>query len=149
MTTRAIISDIDGTIADNNHRLHLILDSDARGEKQWTKFFEHGHSDIKINSINKLLIIFKNAGYDIWLFTARPEWTRGQTEHWLKEMGIPYDVLKMRHDHDYRHDAEVKKDMALGQDLSKVDFVIEDRKSCVQMFRNLGLCCLQCADGDY
>lgn len=145
-----VIFDIDGTIADHHHRLPWILDPKVYGDKkQWTKFHELCSADLRIASTTRLLDNLRKTGHEIWLFTGRPNWTRQLTELWLHSHGIEYEALEMRDDDDYRHDVEVKKDMAAKWGIRRVEFVVEDRTRCVEMWREMGLCCLQCAPGDY
>lgn len=145
-----VVFDIDGTIADHTHRLPWILDPEVYGaKKQWTKFHELCGADSRIAVTVRLLNLMRETGHEIWLFTARPNWTRQLTELWLHSQGIQYEVLEMRDDDDYRHDVEVKRDFATKHEMSRVEFVVEDRTRCVEMWRSLGVCCLQCAAGDY
>ena len=56
----------------------------------------------------------------------------------------------MREMDDVRSDADVKRDLFIKHiDEEKVWLVIEDRDQCVDMWRGLGLTCLQVAPGDY
>lgn len=152
--TLVAIFDIDGTIADVTHRLPLILDPKVYGaKKQWTKFHEACEHDSKIEPVTKFLTTIANLDYEIWLFTARPEWTRELTAQWLRRHSIPYSRLRMRDDDDYSCDVDVKRHMyhheiaTAGE--ASVQFVVEDRTRVVEMWRSLGLICLQCAPGNY
>ncbi|TXH10770.1 MAG: hypothetical protein E6R03_15090 [Hyphomicrobiaceae bacterium] len=141
------IFDIDGTIADNNHRLHLITTDQPKAERD--KFHIMCAEDKEIVVVTALLHALRRDGWEIWLFTARPEMSRAATEEWLRRVGIEYEVLEMRADSDHRCDVDAKRDMAARHDMSRVRFVVEDRNRCVDMWRGMGLCCLQCAPGDY
>jgi hypothetical protein len=43
----------------------------------------------------------------------------------------------------------VKREMLIGNDKGKVLIVVEDRNRVVQMWREEGLVCLQCAPGEF
>jgi hypothetical protein len=66
-------------------------------------------------------------------------------------VGGNYMMILMRPDGDKRHDTEVKPEMLnkFGVDLNEIAFVLEDRNSMVAKWRELGLKCLQVADGDF
>jgi hypothetical protein len=57
----------------------------------------------------------------------------------------------MRKNDDHRHDTEVKPELLRenGIGLETIAFVLEDRNSMVKKWRDLGLICLQVAEGDF
>ena len=57
----------------------------------------------------------------------------------------------MRKNNDHRHDIEVKPELLkeAGIKLDSIAFVLEDRNSMVKKWRELGLICLQVADGNF
>ena len=57
----------------------------------------------------------------------------------------------MRKDGDYRPDTVVKKEIYEREikDKYEVLFAIDDRTQVVKTWRELGLTCLQCANGDF
>ena len=151
---KAIIVDLDGTLADCSHRLHHI-----EGEKKgWDKFFE-GIKDDKVNEWCKHLIYgMHTAQYSYTalpiIVTGRPEKTIPATDDWLKENLIwptSFAGMFFRKDGDFRPDTVIKKEIYEKQIKGRYDilFVLEDRKNVVDMWRSLGLTCLQCADGDF
>lgn len=143
--TDAIIVDIDGTIADCNHRLHHI-----KGQKKnWPGFWETMHLDTPIEPIIKLVKAMDQA-CRIIVVTARHDYVRPQTVKWLLQNGVPYNELRMRADEDYRKDAIVKKEILdqIRADGYNVLFALEDRTHNVEMFRANGVPCLQVADDE-
>lgn len=145
-----VIFDIDGTIADCSHRLHLI-----EGEKkEWEKFFFACVDDKPIKPILELLeSIFGSC--DIVFCTSRPERTRKETTDWIIENTgyryLPKNELLMRSDNDRRPDTIVKPELLEKEGLTpdRVLFIVEDRTKVVKKWRELGYTVLQCADGDY
>ena len=57
----------------------------------------------------------------------------------------------MRKDVDFRHDTIVKPELLEkeGIKLEDIAFVLEDRNSMVAKWREMGLICLQVAEGDF
>ena len=57
----------------------------------------------------------------------------------------------MRPDGDHRHDTDIKPELLekAGIDLDTIAFVMEDRNSMVKKWRDMGLICLQVAEGDF
>lgn len=146
---KAIIVDLDSTLANIKHRLHYIM-----GEhKEWKEFHETALWD-KVNEWcrNMIEVYARTGGYKIIICTGRPEKYKYPTISWMLQRGVyPPDEIFMRKDGDYRQDALIKKEIYETQIKDNYDvlFVLEDRKQCVDMWRSLGLVCLQCAEGDY
>lgn len=144
--TKAVIFDIDGTLADLSHRLHHIKSSPPN----WDAFFASCVDDRVIEPIRELVWLVDNQGYRIILVSGRSDQVRGETEAWLAGHGIPYHELHMRRAGDYRQDTIVKSEildgiLAAGHEIA---FVVDDRPSVVAMWRERGLTCLQCRDWD-
>ena len=77
---KIILRDIDGTIANNDHRQHFL-----EGKKDWDGFFlELINYEPIFPIINKVIEEYK-AGKDIVFLTGRPEKYRYSTSLWLKE----------------------------------------------------------------
>lgn len=76
---------------------------------------------------------------------------REQTERWLAKHEIIYDELHMRTTGDHRKDTIVKQEIfeAEIRPRYRIEFVLDDRNQVVEMWRALGLTCLQVADGDF
>lgn len=142
-----VIVDIDGTVADCSHRLHMI-----RGpKKDFDGFHRACPADPPIGPVVRLVAALAEDQHALLFVTGRPESSRAETEAWLDRHGLRPDMLLMRADGDYRPDYEVKLDAlreirARGYDPR---LAIEDRTQVVQMWRREGLICLQCAEGDY
>lgn len=83
--------------------------------------------------------------------SGRKAATRELTEHCLKRDGVPFDHLFMRADEDNRADNLVKLDLFNEhvRDNYDVQFVLDDRNQVVDMWRLIGLKCLQVQEGDF
>jgi acid phosphatase class B len=153
MTTKAIIVDIDGTLANVDHRLHFIRgkEREGKGSKDWHSFHDQCVHDQPNHWCLELVNIYKDNGFAIVLLTGRGEDYREQTLKWLTQHKIPFDELHMRPKKTHLPDHEVKCETYQKQIEPKysVRFVLEDRASVVAMWRDIGLTCLQCAPGDF
>lgn len=133
----AIIVDIDGTIADKGNR----------DPYDWSKVIEDTpHTNIMI------LVHMLSAYYEPIFMSGRSDVCRVDTLKWLNKQAFTKPLLYMRKDGDYRPDTEIKKEMYHQHVVGKWDirFVLDDRNKVVEMWREqLGLTCLQVADGDF
>ncbi|MGF7150438.1 putative kinase [Sphingomonas zeicaulis] len=147
---RAVIFDIDGTLADVGHRVHHL-----DGEKDWIAFFRDMQDDPVIEPIATLARLLHKAvearhGLDaVLIVTARPErpdW-RQTTLDWLEINAIPYDRIYFRPEGDTRPDQIVKADILqrILEDGYDPVLVIDDRPQVVKMWRAHGITTLQCA----
>lgn len=135
----AWLVDVDGTLAIRS----------SRGPFDWSAV----GSDLPNHPVVAVVrALFASASKpSIILVTGREEKTRRLTEEWLRRHCIPYHLLLMRKDGDYRRDESVKSEMyshRIAPHFS-VEAVIDDRNRVVNMWRALGLVCFQVADGDY
>lgn len=145
-----IIVDIDGTIADIDHRVYLLKENTGSKEsKDWRTFHALADSDKPIHEVIDLVRAMHERGYTIHLATGRADDQREQTARWLNKHWVPFHTLHMRKAGDWRSDAIVKREFFSPQVLHRVAFVLEDRKSVTKMWRDLGLRVLQVEEGDY
>ncbi|MBN4075276.1 MAG: hypothetical protein COA71_03810 [SAR86 cluster bacterium] len=145
---KTILFDIDGTLADNWHRQHLV----QAESPDWDSFFEMMSEDSQNVPVVELFkALQESQKYRIILVSARPERYRIQTESWLDSHDIVSEHLYMREDGDRRPDFKVKKDMLdkILEDKHDIIFVVDDRTQTVKMWRENNITCLQCADHDF
>lgn len=137
--TDTILCDIDGTIA-------------LRGERS-----PHDHEYSIEDTPNWPIIHIVTAfsiwyGYQVVLVSGREEKFREVTEYWLRTHRVfPSAPLIMRPAGDNRSDEVVKRELYekyIAPEY-KVIVVFDDRNRVVKMWRELGLTCLQVADGDF
>ena len=146
-----IIVDIDGTISKLGDRLKYLL----REPKNWDSFYAECFEDKPVPEIIDLVQALYEKGYNIIFCTGRRESCRKDTARWLEnyftfELAMASPVL-MRPDGDHRHDTDIKPELLekAGIDLDTIAFVMEDRNSMVKKWRDMGLICLQVAEGDF
>lgn len=146
-----IIVDIDGTLSKVGDRIKYLQQS----PKDWDSFYSACFEDEPIQEITDL-VRFLGGFHRVVFCTGRRESVRKETLKWL-HCHLPGIVdeeesdLLMRPNKDHRHDTLVKPEQVekAGIDLNDIAFVLEDRNSMVAKWRELGLKCLQVADGDF
>jgi hypothetical protein len=133
---KAFICDIDGTIAHMHNRTPY----------EWDKV-DTDIPDLKVINLVKRLLSTK---LQVIFVSGRKEQCRDKTLTWLKKYGLPTDFVFLRADADNRKDSEYKLNVleAITENWD-VQFVLDDRNSVVEMWRNNGLLCLQVAEGNF
>ena len=148
LTAKTIIVDVDGTIANCEHRLKYVHSR----PRQWKKFLEEADNDTAYEDIVWLVNLLFDQGCNVLIVTARSEDQREQTKEWLyKVAGIHYHKMYMRESGDFRDDGTVKEELL--EDIYRDGFVpfmvFDDRDRVVEMWREKGLRCLQVAKGNF
>jgi predicted kinase len=90
-------------------------------------------------------------GKTVLLVSGREEKYREPTLKFLTKYNILYHALWMRETGDRRKDSIIKKEIFDRhiRDVYNIEFVLDDRNQVVELWRSLGLTCLQVADGDF
>ncbi len=149
---KTILVNIDGTLADVEHRLHFI-DGSKHGSKDWLGFFDAMGADSPIEPICDLVrSIADGLSFEIVFVTGRPDSHGDATAEWLESVArLPRRPLYMRKSGDRRPDHVVKRELlrAIRDDGFEPTMAIEDRVQVVDMWRGQGLICLQCGPGKF
>jgi predicted kinase len=129
----AIIVDLDGTLAVIDHRNPYDA---ARCED---------------DGVNEVVRSIASQHEHVLLVSGRDAEFRPHTERWLAAHEIAYSELHMRAAGDRRKDSIVKRELFDTHIRGRwnVTFVLDDRNQVVDMWRALGLTCLQVAPGDF
>jgi FMN phosphatase YigB (HAD superfamily) len=134
-----IIFDIDGTLIDISHRLHLI----ERTPPDWEEFrnpLQKRWDEPRMPIIN-IAVALEKAGHNLLFCSGRRESEREDTLEVLSRFFRPMPMLWMRKDKDYRPDTEVKAEML--QTLRNQGFnpvmAFDDRPSVIRMWKEHGL----------
>ena len=138
---RYVICDIDGTVAIHEGR---------RDHYSWGLV----HNDLYNEPVCELVEFIMASGVLVVFASGREAVCRHTTLAWLNERwpGVEHEHLFMRDIGDYRADTIVKREMYrrdIVPTYGEPIFVIDDRDSVVEMWRDLGLTCLQVARGDF
>jgi len=148
MEKQTIIFDVDGTIADVEHRRHFVTQRPA----DWKSFKEETVNDTPVEWVCDIAKRHIARGDDVAFFSARNESQRGVTETQISEwIGDGHKGLFLRPDGDFRPDEEFKSDLAdkFEEFGGKIDIVFDDRNKVVDMWRARGTTCVQVAEGDF
>ena len=134
--TNAIICDIDGTLA--------LFEGNP---------YERDFSRDEVNTpVASILNVWEGKYCEIILVSGRNNKFVKETIKWLNKWSIHYDHLFMpRNPDDQRKDFVLKKEIYDNEikDKYNVLFVLDDRNQVVDLWRSLGLTCLQVASGDF
>lgn len=141
---RAFICDIDGTVADHEG---------IRGHFDYTLVSQ----DRPIYHIIHVVQALVDYGSWVPIFmSGREEYSRRDTLDWIDTFiwpGMDYNLVNlfMRPNGDFRKDSLVKKELFDNHVSPRfwVEFAIDDRNQVVEMWRSMGLPCLQVADGNF
>lgn len=147
MSSKSVcIFDIDGTLANCDHRLHHVQNK----PKNWEAFYSGCMDDLVIVPVAEMLELFSK-NHLIYIVTGRPERNRDLTETWLNHYKIHYDKLIMRGDRDFRKSPDYKSAVcdSIEREGYKINFAIEDRLDCVEMFIKRGLFCFNVSNGAF
>lgn len=149
MKKKAIIVDIDGTLANSSHRKDLAI------QKRWDEFTQQSVTDEPYQWALDIVNMAFSKGWTVLIVTGRTISYYSLTITWLmNKCGFTPDmdfILFMRKNDDSREDTIVKKEIYNHniKDDFDVQFVLEDRTRVVKMWRKQGLICLQCDDGNF
>lgn len=136
-----IICDIDGTLA---HRTWNKAGK-QRSPYGWAKV---GTDEVD-NEIADILD--RHDDEKVILMSGRDACCKQQTVEWLNKNDVIFDELYMRPEGDTRKDTVVKEELYRQHVEGKYNvlFVLDDRDCVVEMWRGLGLTCLQVGYGDF
>lgn len=123
---RAIIVDIDGTLAKMN----------GRSPFEWGRVGEDDVNDFIVDVVEGLSLT-----HQVIVVSGRDGVCYDETERWLVRNAIPFDALIMRECDDNRKDTVVKEEIFWNfiADNWNVVAVIDDRPSVCRMWREVGV----------
>jgi predicted kinase len=132
----AIIVDIDGTLA------HMT----GRSPYEWHRVHEDAVDFVVAGIVRR-----EHGTRRILVMSGRDAACRDVTEKWLRDNDIPFDELHMRHAGDMRKDSIVKRELFDTHVRGKFNvlYVLDDRNQVVREWRQMGLKCLQVAEGNF
>ena len=144
---KVVIFDVDGTIADVEHRRHFV-----NGNNDWDSFRKETVNDTPVQWVCDIAKRHISQGDEVAFFSAGNESERDITERQISEwIGDGHKGVFLRPDGDYRCDAEFKSELAdRFEDIGgQIDLVYDDRNKVVDMWRQRGTTVVQVADGDF
>ena len=147
MNRLTVIFDVDGTIADCEHRRHFV-----ENNNDWKSFKEQTVNDTPVQWVCDIAKRFIAQGDDVAFFSARNESEREITENQISEwIGGGHKGLFLRPNDSYDPDEVFKAELAnkFEEFGGKIDLVFDDRNKVVDMWRARGTTVVQVADGDF
>lgn len=139
---KCFIFDLDGTIADDEHRRHHVTQ-----KSDWDAYYSACPDDKPIWHVLHVLHALQQL-YKIIIVTGRSEGIRRETEAWLIAHSVLFWELHMRKKGDRRKNSEYKT--SIVADLRRRGYEIlmafEDLKPAVRTYRALGVPCAQVAE---
>ena len=144
---QTIIFDVDGTIADVEHRRHFV-----NGNNDWDSFRKETVNDTPVQWVCDIAKRFIAQGDEVAFFSARNESERDITEKQISEwIGDGHKGVFLRPNDDFTPDDVFKSELAdkfidMG---GKIDLIFDDRQKVVDMWRDKGFTVVQVADGDF
>ena len=133
-----IMCDLDGTLC-------LF---DRKTKNPYYRDFEND----EVNTAILYILDRRDTNHNIVFVSGRSDKFRDVTEKWLRQnIWGKHNKLFMRKDGDNRKDSIVKQEIYENEIKGKYNvlFVLDDRNQVVELWRSLGLVCLQVADGDF
>lgn len=137
MAHKVVVVDIDGTVAHRSNR--DIYD--------YSKVISDAPDPVVIEVVASLW----KAGHKVVFVSGREDYCFDDTYKWLMSNCPPFIKLYLRKTGDFRSDEIVKKEIYENHIKDNFDVlcVIDDRQRVVDMWRSLGLKCLQVDKGDF
>lgn len=132
-----ILCDIDGTVANLEHRRHWVLNK----PKNWRAFNANIHLDTPISHVISVIQALDCLGHTIIFCSGRENVFREVTEKWIAKHVIRPKHLYMRPEKDYRPDNIVKYELLqkIREDGFNPTMVFDDRKQVVDMWIENGI----------
>jgi len=148
---KAVIFDVDGTLANVDPYLHHIRN--IHHSPNFKKDFDTFHAEsIDAEPNAEVVEMLNRAFFDqhhVIIVTSRRETWRGVTSYWLAKNDIGHHALYMRKDGDFRPDYEVKKDILLSiKKHWNVIHAIDDNPAVLKLWFEYGIPTTKIGDWD-
>ncbi len=140
---KSVIVDLDGTLADIEHRVGLVNCE----HPNWPRFFRECVNDTPKQWCVDLMVTMGKAGYPVRIVSARSREVQAETIAWLAKIdwqGVDVQLEMLRAEKDSTQDEKLKKEWLDRFGKENILFVVDDRQRVVDMWRANGVTCLQC-----
>lgn len=111
MTKILYVFDLEGTLSDHTHRLHLLPKTDekqANSKDHYAAFHAEFPKDKVHKHIHGIYNVLSDACEDLYILTGMMEKHREMATEWLEEHGCYFDEIIMRGNDDFRPSPEFK-----------------------------------------
>ena len=145
--TKIIVFDIDGTLANIEHRRGFV----ASKPKNFKAFNAAIPQDTPHEEIVFLAQTFAEQGHTVLLCSGRGEGERDVTVKQMNDFGVDFLKLFMRKAGDYRKDSIVKVELLaqIREQFGEPFLWFDDRQQVVDAIRAEGIKVCQVAPGDF
>lgn len=145
--TKLIVFDIDGTLANIEHRRCYV----ATKPRNWKAFNAAIPHDSPYEDMIYMVNLFGETNHTIILCSGRSEEERTMTEEQMNKFGVCYNKLYMRPAKDYRDDSIIKTELLqqIRQEFGEPYLWFDDRQRVVDAIRAQGIRVLQVMPGDF
>ena len=145
--TKVIVFDIDGTLANIEHRRSFV----ATKPKNWKAFTAGIPNDTPHEDIVTLSSMLVSCGNTLLLCSGRGEEQRDVTVDQMNEFGVLYSKLYMRPAKDHRPDDIIKVELLqqIREEFGNPWLWFDDRTRVVNAIRAEGVRVLQVCAGDF
>lgn len=143
-----VIVDLDGTLSDGTHRLHLLPTKDLHLTESWSEFNGAAIGDSPIqNTIDVVNALWK-AGMLVIILTGRSDEVETDTMIWLDRHRVKYDYMIMRRASDNRKDTVIKEEVLRAIGMKHIVCAFDDSPNVIKHFRSLGITTYQVTEYD-
>jgi phosphoglycolate phosphatase-like HAD superfamily hydrolase len=137
---KTVIFDLDGTLADGRHRLHLLPTKDYDKTASWTRFNMAAVDDIPFQDNIDLCNVL-GLHYKVVILTGRSDVARQITLDWLWHHDVYFNELVMRSQSDNRKDTVIKEEYLRSIGLENILCCFDDLPHVAYHLRSIGLTC--------
>lgn len=153
-----IVFDLDDTLANTDHRQHILAQDFENESDKWNAFFD---ACIKDEPMKETISLFNSLAssqpgkyieqHRVEIWTGRSERVKKETEMWLtyyiEQFSSIRTFLRMRTEGDFREDWEIKTEWI--EKYGKPDLTFDDRNKVVKWWREQGVTCCQVKESDF
>lgn len=147
-TYGVVIVDLDGTLSDGTHRLHLLPTKDLHLTESWSEFNRAARHDEPIQDTIDIVNMLWKAGMGVVILTGRSDEVETETILWLDRHKVKYDWMIMRRAEDNRKDTVIKEEVLRAIGLQHITCAFDDSPNVIKHFRSLGITTYQVTEYD-
>ncbi len=135
-----IVFDLDGTLRDGAHRMHLVPKENLDRTESWNEFNLACGGDTPIeDNLALMRCLYRN--YYIIVLTSCCDVAQSISRRWLQQHGGYHSELIMRPADDHRSDVDFKEAKLREIGLERIVCCFEDNFRVAKHIRSLGLTC--------
>lgn len=142
------IIDLDGTLSDGTHRLHLLPTKDLHLTESWSEFNRAAINDTPIQNTIDIVNGLWVSGFGVVILTGRSDEVEQETYLWLDRHRVKFDYMIMRRSHDNRKDTVIKEEALRAIGLDNIVCAFDDSPNVIKHFRSLGITTYQVTEYD-